>query len=377
MAAPALPNPIRLASPPVPKLVNWQRHAARLAQQMLGWDASLYGHGFLSGVCKAFFASSPNGRKCLQILTLCILYGRVCHFFVPPAYWGACCGGHRTKPMRSGCRCGLVPSAGHRTGPEVGNQHMASRLSEYSSECHRSLLRSVGLEVVSRADAETAVAPSSAISIQRVFRLPHLMILAGIDFARGFAAACLEKATEYPGRQLPDPWSAESEHALVAAVIRTLSAVRDRVAANWHIPPREAAILADIARGELCHWVSDAFEDGRDSFARAVLQQGAAAARVASTEDSEGCHPAPPVKRKSQRRGATTDERLTALMATPEGRAQVIAAGGATKVGKLIGRSHGAVVGSAVWKKRINPLLESSRANAQLARQEWDAGRRH
>jgi hypothetical protein len=180
-----------------------------------------------------------------------------------------------------------------------------------------------------------------------------------------------------PGRQLPDPWSTESEHALVAAVTRTLSAVRDRATANWHIPPRQAAILTDIARVELCQWVRDAFEDGRDAFSRAVLQQGTAATPIESTENSEGCPPAPTQKRNIQRRGATTDERLAALMASPDGRAQILAAGGATNVGKLIGRSHAAVVGSVVWKKRINPLLESSRANAQLARQEWEAGRRH
>lgn len=254
---------------------------------------------------------------------------------------------------------------------------MASRLSDYSSECQRNLLRSVWLEVVSKADAETAVAPSSAISIQRVFRLPHQLILAWIDFAGGFAAACLEKAAVFPGRPLPDPWSTESEDALVAAVIRTLSDIRDRVTANWHMPPREAAILADIAGSELCQWVREAFEDGRDAFSRAVLQQGAAAPRIAPAEDSEGCHPAPPVKRQSQRRGASTDERLAALVASPEGRAQVIAAGSARNVGKLIGRSHATVVESVVWKTRISPLLESSRVNARLARQEYDAGRRY
>ncbi len=309
-------------------------------------------------------------------MTLCILYGRVCHFFVPPANWVLVAAATASSQRGPVVGAGWFPPLATGPAPSLGNQVMANRLSDYSSECHRNLLRYHGLEVVSRADAETAVPPSSIISLQRVFRLPHLIILAGIEFARDYAAACLEKAKEFPGRPLPDPWSIESERALVAAVLGALSGVRYRVTTNWDIPPREAAILADIARGELYQWISDAFEAGRDAFYGAVSPQNTATSCIGSTDRSDERHPASPVKRRKKRRGNKTDERLAELMASREGREQILAAGGARELGKLIDRSPAAVVGSPVWQKEISPLIETCRANSQLARREWDARRR-
>jgi hypothetical protein len=254
---------------------------------------------------------------------------------------------------------------------------MPTRLSDYSpAQCSR-VYRCVTLEIAGLLEAETRTAPISTLAIQRVFRLPHLLIVAGVEFARDFAACCREKAANCPGRPLPDPWGSEAEAEMLAAVGAALGLIREGVVRNWGFPRKDAGTLADIALAELRQWIAEEFEDGRDASWLVGKPQDVFPAGAVAEGDAQCQSPGRAGKGRAKKRGLTTEERLTELMATAEGRERVLAAGSASGIARLIERSRASVKESPVWKKSVLPLLESARCYAKLARQERDAHRRY
>jgi len=238
-------------------------------------------------------------------------------------------------------------------------------LASFSSTNRRAVYDCQTLRVVAEVDAALRNPPASPLAIQRVFRLPYLLVDAGEDFARRYAEECAAKMARFPGRPIPDPWDAEAEFELGAAVARAGRLIRDRVIAQWGFPARDADILAAIAFSELRDWIAQVFEDRRDRF------------WLAASSPAEPAPSPQPAKPRRKQRGETTDERLGELLKTDDGRHALLAAKNMTAVGRLIGRSHGAVGGSPVWKKQIKPLRDAGRAYARAARQELDAERRY
>jgi hypothetical protein len=238
-------------------------------------------------------------------------------------------------------------------------------LASFSSTNRRAVYDCQTLRVVAEGDAALRQPPASPLEIQRVFRLPYLLVDAGEDFARRYAEECAAKMARFPGRPVPDPWDAEAEFELAVAVARAGRLIRDRVIAQWGFPPRDADILAAIAFSELRYWIAEVFEGGRDRF------------WIAASGPAEPAAATEPAKPQRKQRGETTDERLRELLKTDDGRRELLAAENLTAVGRLIDRSHAAVGASTVWKTAVKPLRDASRAYARAARQELDAERRY
>jgi hypothetical protein len=244
------------------------------------------------------------------------------------------------------------------------SEQLAVSLADFSPAKRRQLYDCVTLQVMCEVEDALRSPPSSPLTIQRVYRLPHALIAAGEDLAHSYTAACDATAAAFPGRPVPDPWGEGAEGEMVAALARAEQLIERRVVAQWGVPAGEAAVLASIAFAELRDWVAHVFEEGRN--ARWTAPPG---------DVSQ-----PNIARAKPRRvlrGKTTDERLLELVGTDEGRHAALAARNMTAVGRLIDRSHGAVGASPVWKKQIKPLRDAGRAYAMAARQERDAERRY
>lgn len=147
---------------------------------------------------------------------------------------------------------------------------MAGTQAEFSDIRRKQVYQRTTLQAICDADAETAQPPASTLRIQRLFRLPYLLIEAVVDFNHRHSSACVEKLTNIPAAEGGDPWDAAGERELEARVMFTMQAIQRLVVERWSMPPRHAAIYADIAADELRQWIREEYENGRDTHFQAI-----------------------------------------------------------------------------------------------------------
>jgi hypothetical protein len=254
---------------------------------------------------------------------------------------------------------------------------MAGMLSQFSDVQLSELYRFTTFEVICAARAETAAAPTSTLRIQRLFRSPYVLIEAVTDFNRLHAAACVEKRRTIPTAECGDPWDSVSERRLEAEVLAAMRSIARLVTERWNAIPRTAAVLADIAFCELRQWIREEYEIGRDAHCAAIaslrgMQAATGHTPSAQAADLPSSIPAAtnvPRTSKKQSRGPTAAEILHRWYSDPRKKPQLLAAGSAEGIGRLIGKSKSQVIGAGpVWDDKIKPALAGQRTYARMER---------
>jgi hypothetical protein len=254
---------------------------------------------------------------------------------------------------------------------------MAGMLSQFSDVRLAELYRFTTFEVLCAARDETAAPPTSPLRVLRLFRSPYLLIEAVTDFNRRHAAACVEKRRTIPTAECGDPWDSASERRLDAEVLAAMRSITRLVVERWNVIPRKAAILADIASFELRQWIREEYEIGRDAHCAAIaslhgMQTATGHTPSAQAADLSSSIPASttvPRTNKKQSRGPTASEILHSWYSDPQKRPQLLSAGSAEGIGRLIGKSKSQVIGAGpVWDDKIKPALAGQRAYARMER---------
>jgi hypothetical protein len=185
---------------------------------------------------------------------------------------------------------------------------MAGMLSQFSDIQRTAVYSCIALEIICEAKAETAAPPKSESHVLRFFRLPSRLITAVADFNRSHSAACIEKMTVFPATECGDPWDADGERQLEAEVLRITRSITGLAIEGWNLPPRHAAILADIAASELRQLIREEYEAGRDAHLHATVSQN----RNQASSAPSGTRPSSKRKRRSNRK-APINEILAVL----------------------------------------------------------------
>lgn len=249
---------------------------------------------------------------------------------------------------------------------------MAGMLSQFSDIQRSDVHRYTTLRVICEAQAETASPPASTLRIQRLFRLPYLLIETVADFNRRHSAACIEKLTVLPAAECGDPWDLVGERQLELEVLAAMRSITRLAIEGWNVPPRHAAIFADIAARELRQRIREEYEIGRDAHLQAIASLHGMQTTIERASGGPPSTNAPvPIGKRS--RGLTTAERLQQAWSDPEKKHRMLSAGGAKGVGLLIGRSKSQVINAGrIWSDVIRPALASQRS---LIRYHRDEGR--
>lgn len=254
---------------------------------------------------------------------------------------------------------------------------MAGMLSQFSDVQLAEVYRRTTLEVICSAGAETAAAPTSTLSVQRLFRSPYLLVEAATDFNRRHAAACVEKRKTIPTAECGDPWDSASERRLEAEVLATMQSITRLAVDRWGVPARHATIFADIAACELRQWIREEYEIGRDTHCLAIASLHGTSTAAGHTPGTQAANLPPstqssrvvPQTNEKQSRGPTAAEILHRWYSDPRKKPQLLAAGSAEGVGNLIGKSKSAVIGAGpIWDDKIKPALAGQRAYARIER---------
>jgi len=253
-------------------------------------------------------------------------------------------------------------------------KQMTNTLSDFSDVAWEAVHNIGFLEAVVKADEITATPAQSVDEARGLFRLPRSLVDDVIDFTENYAAACLSTRRELPSMPIPDPWEAR-RHDFTAASIRGCIDNIARIAERkWSFDRQTAMAGCRAATSELLGDLARRWEAGKRAYYQAV--QGDTTT-IKSCDKKPDTRRAKVVEKRRGSRGKTTDERLEELANSEEGLRKAFARPTIDGVAALIDRSHGAVAGSPVWKKKIQPHLEALKTMAAATRRAQDDERHH
>lgn len=251
---------------------------------------------------------------------------------------------------------------------------MAGMLSQFSDVHLLAVYRCIEVEIFNEAQTETASPLTSVERLPRLLRLPHRLIDEVLRFNSQHSEACIEKLQRFPGAGVREPWDAVSEETLTRRVTATVHRLAALLVKHWGIPSNNTAFFAGKATDELRQRICEEYEAGRDAHWRALETLRRPLTQPAPIPPCQPLQPAPsnvhPTTSRRQR-GPTTPERLEAMWRDPDKKTQVLAAGNAKGVARLIGRSKTSVVGAGrIWADEILPALTSQRSLTRYHREE-------
>lgn len=251
---------------------------------------------------------------------------------------------------------------------------MAAPLSQFSDVQLLAVYRCIEAEIFNEAQAETSSPLTAVERLPGLLRLPRRLIDEVIDFNSRHAEACIEKLRRFPGASVREPWDAVSEETLTRRVTATVHRLADLLVKHWDVPRNHAAFFAGTATDELRQRICEEYESGRDAHWRALETLHRPQTHPPPSLACQPLQPTlasvqPPASRRQ--RGPTTPERLEAMWRDPDKKTQVLAAGNAERVARLIGRSKTSVIGAGrIWDDEILPALASQRSLTRYHREE-------
>jgi hypothetical protein len=315
----------------------WQTRCGGLASA--SWDVTRCS---LAKEC-GFRLVDGDTRNTRQVLTFQLVYGVT----APPQ------------------RTTLITRASEREG-------MAKRLSDYCDVAWDAVLTVTCLDAVTAATKITSAPYKSVEERIGIFRLPRSVIAEAMDFAKRYAAVCLQTRRAIPTMPIPNPWDSQRRASLDASIRGCIDRIARLAENNWGVSRQASAVSRSAAQSELLREVADRWEDGLRAYHEA-LQKCDAPARTKRQS------PKAPEKmvlgKRGRMRRRTTDELLQDLAGSEDGWRSIMVAGTIDRIASLIGRSHGAVAESDVWHKTIKPLLARLKAEREYARIELDERR--
>ncbi len=249
---------------------------------------------------------------------------------------------------------------------------MTKRISDYCDVIWTTVLDVACLDAVTAATKIMSAPPTSIEEMIGVFRLPRSVIAEATDFTERHAAACLESRKAFPAMPIPDPWDLQRLAAVDACIRGCIDRIARLAEQNWGLPRQSSAVSRSAAKMEVLSELADRWEIGQRAYHQELQNCNATRSPPIAAPDATS---KPQRGKRRRKRHGTTDERLKELASTTEGRQAILAAGTSERIGKLIDRSHAAVAGSSVWKKKIKPLLDANKTEQKLARLEWDERR--
>lgn len=251
---------------------------------------------------------------------------------------------------------------------------MEKRRADFCEIEWQRMLDATSLEVVLEAKAIVSEPPETVETITGFFRLPRALIAQATAFAQENAEACLRSRQDVAAMPVADPWEARRQAALEERVRRVLERLARLAEHHWPMTGRATEISRYVAEGELLRELAASWEDGQRDFHRALRAGDGGQSRSPTAALKE--NGSTTGKKQRRRRGDTTEERLANLLASDGGWGKVLACRKAEEVGKLIKRSHAAVVGTRAWKEKIRPRLSALKDMAKYHRLEQEERRR-
>lgn len=249
------------------------------------------------------------------------------------------------------------------------------RLSDYSDLAWSAVLQSEELNAAVKIPERlnrVATGQDPFETIFEILRMPRKLVVEAVVFEEKHGSLVRRMKMHLPLFPVPEPWSSARKQSLRAAVYEMVGRACKQALSIGVIAEEQARISKSAVVSELLCEIEQSWESGQRHHYESLQKRNS---------DTSAEVPAAPVGEKSEtskrrrRTGKTTNERLLDLMSTPEGRKKILAAGSIDRIAKVIDRSHAAVGGSPVWKKKIKPLLQGSRAVAKAVRLEWDERR--
>lgn len=247
---------------------------------------------------------------------------------------------------------------------------MSQKLSEFSPAKLFDTYRCIGLEITVDVQRETARPPTSPDNFPRIFRTPHRLIDGIIDFKKRHSQACVDRLAAMPGIAVPDPWDQAAEDQLVEHIRTVVGRIRKLVRHNWPTAFPLVNIVQELAEQELRQRISEEFEAGQIAYWAAKNGHiPAAFSNVLQATPTSAPAQGPPQFKAYKPRGKTTGELLGEYWRDPKKRQQLLNAGSAERIGKLIGKSETAVKEAGpIWTDKIAPWLKSVRVVASATR---------
>lgn len=251
---------------------------------------------------------------------------------------------------------------------------MAARLSDFSEVQLLAVYRCIEVEIFNEAQTEIASPLTSVQRLPELLRLPRRLIDEVVGFNSQYAEACVDKLRSIPGAHVQDPWSVTGEERLARRVCETVQRLAALLFKRWGFEGSSAAFFVDTAANELRQRICEEYETGRDAHWQALESLRRPQTQPAP---SLACQPLQPalssvhLPTSRRQRGLTTPERLEAMWRDPDKKIQVLAAGNAEGVGRLIGRSKTSVIDAGrIWDDEISPALASQRSLTRYHREE-------
>lgn len=251
---------------------------------------------------------------------------------------------------------------------------MEKRLADFCDIEWERMLDSTSLEVVLEAQAIVSAPPETVEAVTSLFRLPRALIKEAIAFAQESTEACLRSRHDVPSMPVVDPWDARRRSSVEERVRMALDRLASLTEQRWGLSGEATQASSYIAKGELLREVAAHWEAGHREYHRALQAGDGTPPR--SPSGGPGACDNRLDKKPRRRRGDTTEERLKKLIASGDGWVRIIAARTSAGVGKLVKRSHAAVVATRAWKDKIYPTLVSHKAMAKCNRWEQEERRR-
>lgn len=249
---------------------------------------------------------------------------------------------------------------------------MTQKLSEFSSARIFDTYQRIGLEISVHAQRETAHPPASPDAFPKIFRTPHRMIDEIINFKKRHSQASVDRLTAMPGIAVSDPWDRSAEDQLVVHMRAVVGRIRKLVVRNWFAAFPLINIVQERAEQELWQRISEEFEAGRITYWAAKNGRMPAATDYESQNASANASAQgrPRIKARMPR-GKTTAELLQEWWSDADKRKELLSAGSAARIARLIGKSETAVKEAGpIWTSRIAPALKSCRIVAIVVRHE-------
>ncbi|MCX7432667.1 MAG: hypothetical protein NTY17_17035 [Planctomycetia bacterium] len=247
---------------------------------------------------------------------------------------------------------------------------MSQKLSDFSPAKIYATYRCIGLEITVRVQGETAHPPASPDAFPKIFRTPHQLIDEIVVFKTRHAQACVDRLSAMPGIAVPDPWDQAAEDQLLEHIRAVVGRIRKLVDRKWPVEFPLVDIVQERAEQELRQRISEEFEAGRIAYWAAKNGHIPAAFSNELQATPTSAPAQDPSQFKAHKpRGKSTGELLGEHWRDPKKRQQLLNAGSAERIGKLIGKSATAVKEAGpIWTDKIAPWLKSVRVVATATR---------
>ena len=245
-------------------------------------------------------------------------------------------------------------------------------LSDYSDIAWHAVLREKALDVTvetAKSLKITIDGSKTAELAQEILRSPRKIIVTAGEFESNHAACYHKIKRDVPLMPVTEPWSQERKKGLQKEVIDCIKRVLTQAVNQAVIRKEHVNVSSSGITSELLGEIEKSWEQGRRKHYEA-------------SQDSDVSNPLPAQLLKvTESRGRkkkgkpSTEELLKELVSTKAGREKIIAARTIDGIADLIGRSHGSVAGTTIWREKIKPMLDRLKAEEKLARYESDERR--